>query len=83
MNGLTRPWDAFIQIVLKGRRNQSSTMYAECIQEGGRVANHDELLKDDDHAIATYARKGKGIPPFQRRGFKGSPKKAHHHSQGK
>ena len=54
-------------------------MYEECIQEGGRVANRD----DDDHAVATYARKGKGRPPFQRGGFKGSPKKAHHHSQGK
>jgi hypothetical protein len=58
-------------------------MYEECIQEGGRVANRDELLKDDDHTVATYARKGKGRPPFQRGGFKGSPKKAHHHSQGK
>ena len=30
----------------------------ECIQEEARVANHDELLKDVDHALATHARRG-------------------------
>ena len=36
----------------------------ECIQEEGRVANSDELLKDKDNALAAYARKGKGRPPL-------------------
>ena len=49
MNGLTRPWDAFIQIVC-GRKEKSKfeDVWEECIQEEGRVANHDELLKDDE-----------------------------------
>ena len=65
MNGLKRPWDAFIKIVC-GRKEKSKfeEVWEECIQKEGRVDNHDELLKDDDHALATYARKGKGRPPL-------------------
>ena len=78
MNGLKRPWDAFIQTVC-GRKEKSNfeEVWEECIQEEGRVANRDELLKDDDHALAAHARKGKGRPPFRREGNKESPKKHH------
>ena len=29
----------------------------ECIQEEARIANYDELLKDNDHALAAHARR--------------------------
>ena len=78
MNGLTRAWDAFIQTVC-GRKEKSKfeEVWEECIQEEARVANRDELLKENDHAQATHARRGRGRTPFRKEESKESPRKTH------
>ena len=40
LNGLTRPWDAFIQtICARKEKLQFDSVWEECIQEESRVAN--------------------------------------------
>jgi hypothetical protein len=40
LNGLTRPWDAFIQtICARKEKLQFNSLWEECVQEGARVAN--------------------------------------------
>ena len=49
LNGLTRPWDAFIQtICARAVKMQFDSLWEECIQEYTRVANHEALLARDD-----------------------------------
>jgi hypothetical protein len=45
LNGLTRPWDVFIQtICAKKEKLQFDSLWEECIQEESRVANREALL---------------------------------------
>ena len=78
MNSLTRALDAFIQTVCRRKeKSKFEEVWEECIQEEARVANRDELLKENDHALAAHARRGKGRPPFRRAGSKESLRKAY------
>ena len=56
LNGLTRPWDAFIEtICARKEKLKFDNLWEECIQEETRVANREALLaKDDDQALATH-----------------------------
>ena len=61
LNGLTRPWDAFIQtICARKEKLKFDSLWKECIQEETRVANPEALLaRDDDQALATHQRRKK------------------------
>jgi hypothetical protein len=50
LNGLTRPWDAFIQtICARKEKLQFDSLWVECVQEEARVANREAvLLRDED-----------------------------------
>ena len=61
-NGLTRPWDDFIQTICarKGKL-QLDTLWEECVQEEARVANREAILREDeDQALAAHIKKGRG-----------------------
>jgi hypothetical protein len=45
LNGLTRPWDAFIQtIYARKEKLQFDNLWEECVQEEARVANREAIL---------------------------------------
>jgi hypothetical protein len=56
LNGLTRPWDAFIQtICARKEKLLFDSLAEECVQEEARVANREAiLLRDEDQALATH-----------------------------
>ena len=66
LNGLTRPWDAFIQtICARAMKMQFYSLWEEWIQEETRVANREALLaRDDDQALATHTKGGRKKPYF-------------------
>jgi hypothetical protein len=68
LNGLTRPWDAFIQtICARTKKLLFDGLWEECIQEETRVANREALLaRDDDQALATHTKGGRKKPYFQK-----------------
>jgi hypothetical protein len=68
LNGLTRPWDAFIQtICARTEKLKFDSLWEECIQEETRVANREALLaRDDDQALATHTKEGRKKPYFQK-----------------
>jgi hypothetical protein len=61
LNGLTRPWDAFIQtIYARKEKLQFDSLWEECIQEESRVANREALLsRDEDQALAAHTKGGR------------------------
>jgi hypothetical protein len=61
INGLTRPWDAFIQtICARTEKLKFDGLWEECIQEETKVANQEALLaRDDDQALATHTKGGR------------------------
>jgi hypothetical protein len=68
LNGLTRPWDAFIQtICARSQKLQFDSLWEECIQEETRVANREALLaRDDDQVLATHTKRGRKKPYFKK-----------------
>jgi hypothetical protein len=68
LNGLTRPWDAFIQtICARTEKLKFDSLWEECIQEETRVANREALLaRDDNQALATHTKGGRKKPYFQK-----------------
>jgi hypothetical protein len=68
LNGLTRPWDAFIQtICARMEKLKFDSLWEECIQEETRVANCEALLaRDDDQALTTHTKRGRKKPYFQK-----------------
>jgi hypothetical protein len=68
LNGLTRPWDAFIQMICpRMDKLKFDSLWEECIQEETRVANREALLaRDDDQDLATYTKGGRKKPYFQK-----------------
>jgi hypothetical protein len=82
VNGLTRPWDAFIQMICaKMEKLKFDGLWEECIQEETRVANHEALLaRDDDQALDTHTKGGRKKPYFQKETYKESqpPNKFNH-----
>jgi hypothetical protein len=61
LNGITRPWDAFIQMICaRMEKLNFDSLWEECIQEETRVANHEALLaRDDDKNLATHTQRGR------------------------
>jgi hypothetical protein len=68
LNVLTRPWDAFIQtIYARKEKLHFDSLWEECVQEETRVANREAILsRDEDQALATHAKGGKKMSPFQK-----------------
>jgi hypothetical protein len=68
LNGLIRPWDAFIQTICAIKEKlKFDSLWEECIQEETRVMNREALLaRDDDQALATHTKGGKKKPYFQK-----------------
>jgi hypothetical protein len=68
LNGLTRPWDSFIQtICARKEKLKFDSLWEECIQEETRVTNREALLaRDDDQALATHTKGGRKKPYFQK-----------------
>ena len=68
LNGLTRPWDAFIQMICaRTKKLKFDNLWEECIQEETREANREALMaRDDDQALATHTKRGRKKPYFKR-----------------
>jgi hypothetical protein len=68
LNGLTRPWDAFIQtICARKEKLKFDSLWEEYIQEETRVTNREALLaRDDDQALDTHTKGGRKKPYFQK-----------------
>jgi hypothetical protein len=60
LNGLTRPWDAFIQTICARKEIlHFDSLWEECVQEEARVANREALLlRDEDQALPTHTKGG-------------------------
>jgi hypothetical protein len=59
LNGLRRPWDAFIQtICARKEKIQFDSLWEECIQEESRVANQEALLSRDEYQSLSIHTKG-------------------------
>ena len=58
LNGLTRPWDSFIQTLSARRRKKMmfDIVWEDCIQEEARVSNRETLLREDDQDLATHTK---------------------------
>ena len=71
LNGLPRAWDSFIQgICSRKELTEFSNLWEDCTQEEARIAAREEKMGDDDNqALTTRTRKGKGKKEFH------SPKK--------
>jgi hypothetical protein len=74
LNGLTRPWDAFIQtICARKEKIKFDSLWEECIQEESRVTNREALLaRDEDQALATHTKGGRKKFYFQKETYKES-----------
>jgi len=73
LNGLTRPWESFIQMMCARKESMMfEVVWEDCIQEETRVANREALLKEDDQALATHTKKRRSQSNFKRRSFKES-----------
>jgi hypothetical protein len=68
LNGLKRPWDAFIQTICAIKEKlHFVSLWEECVQEEARVANREaKLSKDQDHALATHTKGGRKRSYFQK-----------------
>ena len=85
LNGLTRPWDAFIQTICARSENlHFEIVWEECVQEEARVENREALLRYDDQALVSHARRGRGKPHFKKETHKEShpPKKFQKNRKG-
>jgi hypothetical protein len=60
LNGLARPWDAFIQtICARKEKLQFHSLWEECVHEEPRVANREAVLsRDKDQALYSHANGG-------------------------
>jgi hypothetical protein len=74
LNGLSRPWDAFIQtICARKEKLLFDSLWEECIQEESREANREALLsRDEDQALATHTKGGRKKSYFQKETHKES-----------
>jgi hypothetical protein len=68
LNGLKRPWHAFIQIICARKEKlQFDSLWEECVQEEERVANREVvLLRDEDQALDAHSKGGKKRYHFQK-----------------
>ena len=85
LNGITRPWDFFIQTIYARKESlKFDILWEECVQDEARVANWEALFRDDDHSLDTYTRRRKVKHHFQNETHKGShpPKKFQKNKKG-
>ena len=69
MNGVTRSWESFIQMMCAGKESMKfDVIWEDWIQEETRVTNREALLKDDDQALATHTRKRRRNQPIFKKG---------------
>ena len=67
LNGLTRPWDSFIQTMCAKKESMKfDIIWEDCIQEAARVANREALLKEDDQALDTHTKRGRSQSKFKK-----------------
>jgi hypothetical protein len=68
LNGLTTPWDAFIQtICARKEKLHFASLWEECVQEKARVANRETILsRDEDQALASHTKGGRKRSYFQK-----------------
>jgi hypothetical protein len=68
VNGLTRPWDAFIQTICARKETlQFDSLWEQCVQEEARVVNQEAvLLRDEDQALVSHTKGGKRRSHFKK-----------------
>jgi hypothetical protein len=68
LDGLTRPWDAFIQTVCARKEKiQFDRLWEECVQEEARVANQEVvLLRDEYQDLAAHSKGGRKRSYFKK-----------------
>jgi hypothetical protein len=68
LNGLTIPWDAFIQtICARNEELHFDSLWEECIQKEARVANREAVLSsDEDQALVAPTKGGRNRSHFQK-----------------
>ena len=72
-NGLTRPWESFIQMMCARKESMKfDIVWEDCIQEETRVANREALLKEDDKSLATHTKRIINQPNFNKGNHKES-----------
>ena len=60
LNGLTRPWDSFIQTMCARKESMKfDIVWEDCIQEEARVDNREALLKEYDQSLKTHTKRGR------------------------
>ena len=73
LNGLTRSWESFIQMMCARKESMEfDVVWEVCIQEETRVENREALLKEDDQAIATHTKRRRIQSNFKKRNLKES-----------
>ena len=85
LNGLTRPWDSYLQTICARKESiQFDVLWKKCVQEEARIANREELIRDDGHDLATHTRRRRGKPHFKKETHKESqtPKKFQNNKKG-
>jgi hypothetical protein len=68
INGLTIPWDAFIQTIFARKdKLKFDSLWEECVQEEARVANREDvLLRYEDQELVSHAKGGNKRSHFQK-----------------
>ena len=57
INGLTRPWDSFIQNLCARKESMNfDIVWEDCIQEEAKVADRESLLIEDDQALSFHTK---------------------------
>jgi hypothetical protein len=68
LNGLRRPWDAFIQTICAIKEKQHfDSLWEECVQEEERVANREVVLsRDEGQSLAAHTKGRRKMSHFQK-----------------
>ena len=67
LNGLTRPWESFIQMMCARKESlKFDVVWEDCIQQETRVVNREALLQEDDQALATHTKRRISQSNFKR-----------------
>ena len=60
LDGLTRPWNSFIQTMCSRKESMKfEIVWEDCIQEEAKVANREALLKEDNQALDNHTIRGR------------------------
>ena len=72
LNGLTRPWESFIQMMCSRKESlKFDVVWEDCIRDETRLANKEALPKQDDQALVTHTKR-RSQPNFKKRNHKES-----------